>query len=454
MRPSTHAICSLVLAACASASAPARAPSGAASARAVVARAEALGARPVWPNFDSRRIPVAIYDGTRTWLFRHPHPPPPFQRVAGESAVYQAPGQHEAVRANASARIGGVLTATLLLTGEARARTIDELAALHQHEAFHVHQEHRHPGWRADEATLFTYPVDEPEGLHLRRLETEALRRALSARGHGEAACWSIAAMDLRRERYGRLPAAAVAYERGTELNEGLAQYVEIASLGRRDGPALPEGGFPPDRVRERGYAIGHAIATLLDRLAAGSRWKEALESGRAGSLDELLDAALPPRPARRCALPDGAVAQARERARRDVAALVERRAGAARAFRGRPGFRVVVRTEADAVLWPQGFDPLNVMLVGAGEVLHARWVKLGNERGFVEILDWEALTQASGEHPLMNGVREVVVTGLRGPPVLHQAGDRVIVEAPGLRVELRGAAAELAPGELVIRAR
>src|SRR5687768_10204511 len=47
------------------------------SALAVTARA------PLWPGFEPLRVPLAIFDGERTYLFRHPSPPSGYAPVAG-----------------------------------------------------------------------------------------------------------------------------------------------------------------------------------------------------------------------------------------------------------------------------------------------------------------------------------------------------------------------------------
>lgn len=38
----------------------------------------------LWPGFDPRSFPLAVFDGERTYLFRHPAPPPEF--IADEAA--------------------------------------------------------------------------------------------------------------------------------------------------------------------------------------------------------------------------------------------------------------------------------------------------------------------------------------------------------------------------------
>jgi hypothetical protein len=173
--------------------------------------------------------------------------------------------------ASTSTQIGGVTTATLGLAPEGRGQ-----AAVLVHECFHAFQGQRHPTWAPNEAALFTYPVDDAEGLALSWLEMEALRRALA----GNPACWAGGVLKMRRERFARLPAGAVAYERGTELHEGLAQYVEGLAAGRKE---VRFRSFSPSEVRQRGYLSGEMLARLLDQVAPG--WKPKVER----SLDELL---------------------------------------------------------------------------------------------------------------------------------------------------------------------
>ncbi|HEX7051875.1 MAG TPA: hypothetical protein VF188_16835, partial [Longimicrobiales bacterium] len=71
--------------------------------------------RTLWPGFDPLAIPLAIYAGGRTYLFRHPSPPEGFTPLVGaepEATVFE--GRHPSVVGNTSAGIGGVMTATLL----------------------------------------------------------------------------------------------------------------------------------------------------------------------------------------------------------------------------------------------------------------------------------------------------------------------------------------------------
>ena len=416
---------------------------------AVMAEFERVTAGPLWPNFEPRRVPVAIYDGQRTLLFRHPHPPAEFAALRERAGVRVCAGQHEAVRANTSIELGGIRTATLILD-PARARTAREWAAIVVHEAFHVFQRARHPTWSGNEGELFTYPVEDGAHLALRRLETEALRRALAASARADASRWAAAALELRRERFARLTEGAVAYERASELNEGLAQYVEARAAGNgRSRQILPAVEFAPEEVRARSYAVGQAFALLLDRLSPG--WAARLEAGAARSLDELLAVSLrPPHagPQRRFS------PRERERiaagAQADVAALQAQRETLRREFFAQPGWKIIIIAGVGAPLWPQGFDPQNVRRVAAGEVLHTRWLKLGNTAGTLEVLNRFALTEAAGAHPLFNGAQRITVAGLPTEPSINEANGRLTVRAPGFQAEVAGAFARERPQQTV----
>jgi hypothetical protein len=408
-------------------------------AAAVLAEFDRMAELPLWPGFDPKRVPLAIYDGERTVLVRHPSPPPEFKQEGG---LWIYAGQHSGMRANTSTELGGVTTATLLLDPQ-RGRDARKWASVLTHETFHVFQRERHPAWSGNEAELFTYPLDA-ERLAARRLESEAFRRALAAKDLKDVVCWSGKALDLRRQRYASLPAGSVAYERGTELNEGLAAFVENLALGDTDGPDLPAGEYSAEDIRNRAYAIGAAQAALLDRVDPG--WRKALEEGQGANLDEMLTRALAGKPGSPCALSSEESAAAAARAREDVARLSQEKQKLRETFLGRPGWKIEFLSSAQP-LWPQGFDPLNVTSLGKGEILHRRWVKLGNEGNTIEVLDRESLSEGAGEHPLFNGLRKLTVTGLPEEPRTQREGDVLIIgsiiDSGGVVAKLKGATAE-----------
>ena len=405
-----------------------------------VARLAAGHAAGLWPGFDPLAVPLAVYDGERTFLFRHPSPPDEFVPVPELGRGVRArDGRHEAVMANTSVELGGTATATFLLDKPPADRSLTDLAAVAIHEAFHAHQRAHRPGWVANEADLFTYPTASAELLALHRLETAALRKALATANDADATgCWARRALALREERYADMEPAFATYERGTELNEGLATYVEMRAAGR-SAQTLPTTDFGPADVRRRAYTSGASIALLLDRVAPD--WQATLAAADDRTLDGALAAAIGP--GKRCDFDPEVVAAARAKAAADVSALAAKRARRIADFEGRPGWRVVIEAaQDDRLLWPQGFDPLNVEPIDGARVLHTRFVRLGNDSGHLEVMDANALTQGAGAHPLFQGVRRVVLTGLAKPEV-GQSGGKVTVQAPGLTVEFAGAAVE-----------
>ena len=408
---------------------------------AIVAEVDRIASRAnLWPDFDPRRVPVEIYDGQTTFLFRHPDPPGEFVSLSSRQGVWAFPGRHETVTANAPVKLGGVWTATAMID-QTNKRPLKERAALVVHEMFHVHQRERHPKWAGNELELFTYPFDDAELLALRRIETESMRRAERAAAPKDAACHARLALATRRERFAHLAAGAVGYERALELNEGLARYVEALAAGAHKSD-LTADEFPAEQLRTRGYATGHALALLLERFAPG--WAARLEGGDPLSLDEMLAAALVAAPARSsCALPEQFAASARSRAKAETKSLLARRETSRREFASQAGWRIVVNADAAAPLWPQGFDPLNIRRLGAADVLHTRHLKLGNDAGAIESFQPHMLTTGAGAHPLFNGVRQLTIAGLAAEPLVRETGGKLTLDAEGVKAEFRHARLE-----------
>jgi hypothetical protein len=416
---------------------------------AVMQEADRLAAGDLWPGFDPRAVPVAIYDGERTYLFRHPAPPEGFQPLPDHPNVWTYGGRHPSVTANRSVEVGGVLTATVMPS--ASNASLRARAALVIHEIFHVFQRQHHPAWSANEVELFAYPVDDAALLALRRSESEALRRAVGSSEIDDAICWTRTAMDVRRERFARLPSGSATYERQSELNEGLPTYVEYRAIGEAGADVLPAEEFAPEAVRQRAYRTGAALALLLDRVFPD--WRATLVQNDSASLDSMLTAAVATQPgvARVCALPSEETMRIRTTAAADIETLRDRRGEQRREFLGRAGWRIVISAGATP-LFPQGFDPLNVHLLAPDVVLHTRFLKLGNDGSSIEILGRASLTEAAGAHPLFNGVRTLTVTGLAEEPAVAEGSGTVMITGDGVTAEMRGAVVERSGQTITVR--
>jgi hypothetical protein len=399
----------------------------------LVAEFDRLAAKPLWPGFDARKTPLELFDGVNTYLVRHPAPPKEFSPVKGHPDFMVYSGRHSTMRANTSMEIAGVMTATLYFD-----YVNTHIAAVLVHECFHVFQAREHPKWTANEAVLFTYPVEDAAALALARLEMEALSRALS---RPSPKCWAERAIALRRERFARMPAEAVAYERGTELHEGLAQFIDGLAEGRKEVAFRI---FAPDEFRNRGYKSGEAIARLLDRLNPG--W----ESKVGDSLEDLL----PTDGAVGCDFTAAERKKAEAQANEDIGKLKKKQSELLQAFNSQPGWRITVETANDKPLWPQAFDPLNVTRLSEKVILHRRWLQLKNDYGIIEILNHASITEAAGAHPLNNGIRRWSITGLPARPEIKQEGSYMKVTSPVFDMDFMNADVEWQAEAVTIRLR
>lgn len=407
---------------------------------------EIAATTPLWPAFDPLEVPLAVFDGSNTYLFRYPGVPDGFVR-RGDHAVYA--GRHPLLVASTTVSIEGVSTAAFLLDGSARRKTLGDLAAEAVHEAFHVFQSGTGRRWGADEIRLLLYPIEDAGLLVLRRLETEALRRALLAHDDPVAAGWAKQALEVRRIRFARLDSAFVSYERGIEAMEGTVMYVEHRAAGR-SAPELPPAGFPVEAIRRRAYSTGMAWELLLDRLRPA--WREGFAQDDSRYADQDLRKVLRRVPeAAGCRFSPSERKAVEEMAQADLKEWRTAREALKRHFKSAPGWRLVVEADSLAPLWPRGFDPMNIRRLD-GVLLHTRFLRLGNDDGNFEVMGDSVLTEPFGPHPLFNGIRRAVVCGLVEKPNAEVDGgavaitlesvklrfERAVVESTGRTIEIR----------------
>ena len=437
--------------------APSQPPSASQDVFAYVRALDEAAARGVWPGFSPTGIPVALYDGEHTILLRHPSPPPEFSPMPGRPGVVIATGRHPGVAGNSTRDIGGVRTATVIATP---AQPVERTMLAVVEEVFHVFWLARHPSFRPNEMARYAYPLDDVENLGRLLAENEALALALEAERIDDAAGWAAAALGIRRERVPRLAEDVRVYETSLEMMEGTANYVARVSVGEpafRTAERL-RATRPAEDIRWRFYDTGAALCLLLDRLSPG--WQERSDRQPALTIVELMDEALRGRDTAAAPFSKADTAGFQARAAASIADLGGRRQRLRADFSARPGGRIVIDVMARAEPFRvQRFDPINLTVLDAGTVAHANYLTLAVPHGTVELTNpgfvrgtfggTVSVTEAAGRHPLSDGVRRLTIAGIQGAPKVGGDEGTVSVEAPGVRLTLRGSDVRV-EGELI----
>ena len=436
-----------------------------------------VAARQAWPGFRLSDWPIAVYDGTRTLLLRHPAPPPEFAPLDGHPGVLAAVGRHPAVVGNSTVDLAGTRTATIVATpGTNRESTLLAYAE----EVFHVFWLHRHTNFRPNEMARYGYPVKDARNLRLVLAEAEALARALEAPDSMQAASWAATMLQARREREPLLTSDDRAFETGLEMMEGTANAVASVVVGLAPSETVRRlrDVRPADQLRWRYYSSGTAICLLLDRLeggagqpgrraqpadpfaaALGVGWKTRIDAEPNTTTLALLEEAVTRAAARPSAFTAAEWARFDERAAAAIAELSARQATLRVDLQARAGARIVVEIAAGReALRAARFDPLNLLVLDAGEIVHPRYLTLSGSAGTIAVTNpgyaqgsfggTVAITRPAGRHPLADGVRSVTITGVRGTPRVASRDGRVTVEFEGGRIALDGAESRYGGGD------
>ena len=412
----------------------------------------------LWPGFDATEFPIAVYDGDRTLLLRHPNPPEEFVLLEGHEGVWVSAGRHPAMRWNSNADIGGERTATLLLTIEP-GRSVEFEASILFHEVFHLYSKPLHPTWRPNEIHRYSYPMDDVDNYRLLLLEEEALARAVESEIEAAAATWAAAALAIRSERTAKLSDEHRTFETLLELQEGTAVYMGRSTLGVAGDTIRLREERGPEGIRWRCYETGATIAVVLDRLLPS--WKTDLDADPDITFAELLGVAIAKREVEPETFTDEELATVARRSKAAIANLEAERAALSGNF-ARRGKRVVIQlADEGEELEMARFDPMAVEVLDRGKALHAHFLTAFHPRGEVSLnnphfvrrsLDGVvALTTPAGEHPFLSGFRQVAISGFSGDPVVQREGNTVTVEAEGLTLSFDGALMESTDEELVI---
>jgi hypothetical protein len=418
-----------------------------------------VAARQAWPGFRLSDWPLAVFDGAQTLLLRHPAPPPEFTPLGGHPGVLVVTGRHPAVASNSTVDLAGARTATVIATpGSNRESTL----LAYVEEMFHVFWLRRHATFRPNEVARYTYPMKDARNLQRVLAEDEALARALEAQDGAQAAAWAATMAALRRERAPWLTPDDRAFETGLEMMEGTANAVARTVVGLESSETATRlrAERAADQLRWRYYDSGAAICLILDRLQPN--WKTRIDNDTDLTTMALLEAAVSRAAAgaRPAAFSTAETSAFERRAAAAIGELAARQSSVRAELLGRGGARIVVEiADARNPLRVTRFDPINLLVLDAGEVVHPRYLTLTGPVGTVEVTNAAftrgaftgvvALTGPAGRHPLADGVRTLTIVGLRTAPKVNRRDGQLVVEAEGVRLTLRGAEASTA-GETV----
>lgn len=393
----------------------------------------------LWPGFKPGEIPTAIFDGINTYLFKHPSPPEEFMVLKEREDTCLFDGQHSQVRGNSRVQLNGIWTATSVLRTHSRLTgekySMQSLAGIIIHEQFHVFQKLKHTDWRPNDGYLFNYPLDTPDMLALRRMETEAIRRAVVAQSHKEVYGWVREAFKWRDKRYPLLDDVLIQYEGELQRFEGLAEYIEYKS-GSRDLTRIPvDPGFAPGAIRHLGYLLGRWSAVILDRLEPN--WKEIMESGEAEYLHEILKTTVSSTD-HTCGFSDEEQESFLQKAKEDVENRGQTVQRLRKEFGSQPGYRI-------EFVSPK--TPLGVLMFFANrtealsqrELLHSFLLMLRNENGSLSVRDLMSIT----ENDSSIGVVKLTVAGIIEKPVIENIEGKIKVTAKGFQAEFNKAEVE-----------
>jgi hypothetical protein len=309
----------------------------------------------------------------------------------------------------------------------------------------------RHTNFRPNEMARYAYPVKDPGNLRRKLAEDEALARALETEDASHAAAWAAAALQVRHERNALLTADDRAFETGLEMMEGTANYVARVVVGLKSAETASRlrAQRPADQLRWRYYDSGAAICLLLDRLQ--SDWKARIDDKPEHTTLALLEAAVTRAGARRADFSAIEMVRFENGAATAIAELSARQTQLREELQRRAGPRVVVEiASGEEPFRVTRFDPINLLVLDAGEVVHPRYITLSNAAGTVEVTNPAytrgsfggivALTRPAGRQPLGEGIRSMTIVGLRGEPKVDRREGQLRVEAEGVRIALKNA--------------
>jgi len=396
----------------------------------------------IWTGFKFQQAPLVLFDPTskRALLVHFPALPDgftPADPTVPGSGIGSLPAG-VTLFSGAAQPFGGRL-AGCLDVAQMEGSSADAARRLLVREAFRVYEQYA--GIPAAPAPPSGgYPAFLPENNALLRAEAR-LCVQLAHASPAEAPGLAAALLSLRARRQAKLSPDALAFERGHEVADGLAEYAGFASIDRTAGVRLLDGlldGYAaPGKAADtrRFSATGAAQALLFDTALTG--WKASFDKTTRDSLEPLLTRVAGSTPAADTSALglDGLVAeetrleQERQARQTQLLAAVEKAQGLV--------LIVDLGSALDfpGVKWSSRYDPKGMVAIDQTRVLHSNFKLAGTG-----VLDFAA------SRPTLYVVRKSVTTGFDPPEVPYIVVDgrptsfsKEMPSATG-KVEVRGA--------------
>ena len=394
-----------------------------------------LSVLPFWPGFDTKKIPVAVFDGLHTYCFNASEKPDGFSPLPQKTGVFFFAGQHANVRGNSVTRLADHWTATSVLSDYSRRSGekygIRDMAGIIIHEQFHIFQRSRHPDWRQNDGLLLFYPAETSETLMLRRIEKEAFKRSVSATSKDHTAGWAKEALRYREQRLRRLATVFGRYEKELQRTEGLSDYIE--KTARATDPLNASSVtnlIAPAGIRDLGYVEGRWIAMILDRLEPD--WKLTLENDDTRYLEDILIAAAGKFSNGIDGFSEKEVREIRSAAEADFRAWECAKKQQLEKFRQQPGLQVEIVSTANP-LRIRVFEPLEIETLPERGVYHKKILSAANDRSSLKILDQPCITYFDDSFRVV----KLIVNGLDAVPEIDEEGNTLSLTSENVTLQI-----------------
>lgn len=399
-----------------------------------------------WPSFEPSAIPCLVFDGTTTWLIFSAETPEDFGRHPQDPTIAFYPGRHPSVVRDSITYVADMLCGSVIA---GPADSPPALAARIAHEQFHVYWRRNGPKSRPFLYEIVDYPIESEANLLARRLETEALRRAMShlaLEEASEALAWMRTALKYRYSR-SDLIGDCISYE---ELAEGLATYVEFACFPNDSSRSLPVGGYAVNAVIQRCYDVGRAWAVALDAFAPG--WKHAAESDLV-FLPELLSAYISDNEPPAASFSQDELVSTQRQVKADLDRYLAERTWKLEHFEEQDGYRVEFYF-GGSTMQVVSCNMANILRIAPGEFLHDSGIYLTSyDSEFSVLVKRPAVTGSSSSTVWQGSVERLVISGLEDWPLIKPCEEGVRVECTGTTALLPHAMIRVNGKAVLIRA-